>query len=88
MIAVYLWQAKRFFWHVSFTAVLFFLFLLPDHRPYIVTNMYVYVYLFDVHVPVHRRHSEGKEPTRCDKVSSFIASTCFGHQYAHHQEDN
>jgi hypothetical protein len=31
-------------------------------------------------------HSEGKEPTRCDKVCSFIASTCFGHQYAHHQE--
>jgi hypothetical protein len=23
---------------------------------------------FDVHVTVHRRHSEGKEPTRCDKV--------------------
>jgi hypothetical protein len=29
---------------------------------------------------------KGKEPTRCDKVCSFIASTCFGHQYAHHQE--
>jgi hypothetical protein len=23
-----------------------------------------------------------------DKVCSFIASTCFGHQYAHHQEYN
>jgi hypothetical protein len=43
---------------------------------------------FDVHVTVHSRHSEGKEPTRCDKVCSFIASTCFGHQYAHHQEYN
>jgi hypothetical protein len=43
---------------------------------------------FDVDVTVHRRHSEGKEPTRCDKVCSFIASTCFGHQYAHHQEYN
>jgi hypothetical protein len=41
---------------------------------------------FDVHVTVHRRHSEGKEPTRCDRVCSFIASTCFGHQYSHHQE--
>jgi hypothetical protein len=43
---------------------------------------------FDVHVTVHRRHSESKEPTICDKVCSFIASTCFGHQYAHHQEYN
>jgi hypothetical protein len=33
-------------------------------------------------------HCEGKELTRCDKVRSFIASTCFGHQYAHHQEYN
>jgi hypothetical protein len=30
-------------------------------------------------------HSEAKEPTRCDKVCSF---TCFGQQYAHHQEYN
>jgi hypothetical protein len=29
---------------------------------------------------------KGKEPTRCDKACSFIASTCFGHQYAHYQE--
>jgi hypothetical protein len=29
---------------------------------------------------------KGKEPTRCDKVCSFIASTCFGHQYAPYQE--
>jgi hypothetical protein len=36
----------------------------------------------DVYVTVHRRQSEGKEQTKCDKVSSFIASTCFGHQYA------
>jgi hypothetical protein len=32
--------------------------------------------------------SEGKDPTGCDKVCSFIASTCFEHQYAHHQEYN
>jgi hypothetical protein len=44
--------------------------------------------LFDVYVTVHRRHSEGKEPSRCDKVCSFYASTCFGHQYAHHHEYN
>jgi hypothetical protein len=31
---------------------------------------------------------KGKEPTRCNKVCSFIALTCFGHQYAHHQEYN
>jgi hypothetical protein len=31
-------------------------------------------------------HSEGKEPTTYDNVCSFIALTCFGHQYAHHQE--
>jgi hypothetical protein len=31
---------------------------------------------------------KGKEPSRCDKVCSFIASTCFGHQYAHHQKYN
>jgi hypothetical protein len=31
---------------------------------------------------------KGKEPTRCDRVCSVIASTCFGHQYAHHQEYN
>jgi hypothetical protein len=30
-------------------------------------------------VTVHRSHSEGKEPTRCDKVCSLIASTRFGH---------
>jgi hypothetical protein len=42
----------------------------------------------DIHVTVNRRHSEGKEPTRCDTVCSFIASTCFGHQYVHHQEYN
>jgi hypothetical protein len=35
---------------------------------------------FGVHVTVHRRHKEGKEPTRCEKVCSFIASTCFGHK--------
>jgi hypothetical protein len=28
---------------------------------------------------------KGTEPTRCDKVCSFIASTSFGHQYAHHR---
>jgi hypothetical protein len=27
---------------------------------------------FDVHVTVHRRHSEVKEPTRCDKVCSWL----------------
>src|SRR5215510_9746749 len=27
-----------------------------------------------------------KKPTRCDKLLNFIHSTCFGHQYAHHQE--
>jgi hypothetical protein len=43
----------------------------------------IYVLTFDVPVTVHRRHSEGKEPTRCDKVA-----VCFGHQYAHHQEYN
>jgi hypothetical protein len=37
---------------------------------------------FDDRLAVHRRHSEGKEPTRCDGVCSFIVSTCFGHQYA------
>jgi hypothetical protein len=29
-------------------------------------------HVFDVHVTVHRRHSEGKEPTRCDKVQCSI----------------
>jgi hypothetical protein len=29
--------------------------------------------LFDVHVTVHCRYSEGKEPTRCNNVCSFIA---------------
>jgi hypothetical protein len=33
--------------------------------------------LFDVHVTVHRRHSEGKEPTRCDKVCSFYCLNMF-----------
>jgi hypothetical protein len=41
---------------------------------------------FDVRVTLHRRHSEGKEPTRCEKVCSFIASTCFGHLYVRRQE--
>jgi hypothetical protein len=31
---------------------------------------------------------KGKGPTRCDKVCSFVASTGFGHQYAHHKEYN
>jgi hypothetical protein len=31
------------------------------------------------------RNSEAKGQTICYKGSSFIASTCFGHQYAHHQ---
>jgi hypothetical protein len=31
---------------------------------------------------------KGKEPTRCDKICSFIASIRFGHQLAHHQEYN
>jgi hypothetical protein len=31
---------------------------------------------FDVHVSVHHRHSEGKEPTRCDKVCSFCSFYC------------
>jgi hypothetical protein len=31
---------------------------------------------------------KGKEPTRCDKICSFIASTCFGQQHAHHEEYN
>jgi hypothetical protein len=43
---------------------------------------------FYVHVTMHRWHSEGKEPNTSNKVCSFIASTCFGHQYAHHQEYN
>jgi hypothetical protein len=30
----------------------------------------------------HIQLVKSKEPTRCDKVCSFIASTCFGHQYA------
>jgi hypothetical protein len=46
------------------------------------------LYIFNVHVTVHRRHSEGKEPTRYNQVCSFIASTGFGHQYAHRQEYN
>jgi hypothetical protein len=32
---------------------------------------------FDVLVTVHRRHSEGKEPTRCDKVCSFYCLHMF-----------
>jgi hypothetical protein len=56
---------------------------LPNHK--LSTN---YTCLFDVRVTVHRRHSEGKEPTRCYKICSFIASTCFGHQYAHRREYN
>jgi hypothetical protein len=32
---------------------------------------------FDVHVTVHRRHSEGKEPNRCDKVCSFYCLNMF-----------
>jgi hypothetical protein len=31
---------------------------------------------------------KGKELTRCDEVRTFIASTCFGHQYAHHHKYN
>jgi dienelactone hydrolase len=34
---------------------------------------------FDVYVTVHRRHSEGKEPTRCDKHlvgSTFTTVKC------------
>jgi hypothetical protein len=27
--------------------------------------------MFDVHVTVHRRHSESKEPTTCDKLCSL-----------------
>jgi hypothetical protein len=47
--------------------------------------------MFDVHVTVHRKIGYGSEPTRCDKegvLFSFLSSTCFGHQYAHHQEYN
>jgi hypothetical protein len=36
----------------------------------------------------YTQHSGGKEPTRFDNVCSSIPSTCFGHQYAHHQEYN
>jgi hypothetical protein len=46
---------------------------------------------FDVHVTVHRKIRQGKEPTRCityGVYSVFFSSTCFGHQYAHHQEYN
>jgi hypothetical protein len=32
---------------------------------------------FDVHVTVHRRHSEGKEPTKCDKVGGFYFLNMF-----------
>jgi hypothetical protein len=28
---------------------------------------------FEIHVTVHRRHSEGKEPTRWDKICSFYS---------------
>jgi hypothetical protein len=35
------------------------------------------VYTFDVHMTVHRRHSEGKEPTRCDKACSFYCLNMF-----------
>jgi netrin-G3 ligand len=55
---------------------------------YRVSDMVKYLIVFYDHVTVHRRHSERKERTICDKVCSFIASTCFGHQYAHHQEYN
>jgi hypothetical protein len=32
---------------------------------------------YDVHVTLHRRHSEGKEPTICDKVCSFYCLNMF-----------
>ena len=32
-------------WHAAFTAVLNYLFLLPDHRLYIVNSMYISPYL-------------------------------------------
>jgi hypothetical protein len=32
---------------------------------------------FDVHVTVHRRHSEGKEPTRGNEVCSFYCRNMF-----------
>jgi hypothetical protein len=47
--------------------------MLSHHCGHVVAFCYVLTTWtwFDVHVTVHRRHSEGKEPTRCDKVCSF-----------------
>jgi hypothetical protein len=42
-----------------------------DHK----LKRWVNIMMSAVHVSVQRSQSEGKEPTRCDKVCSFIAST-------------
>jgi hypothetical protein len=47
-----------------------------------------YTHVIDATNEEHIQLVKGKEPTRCKNVCSFIASTCFGHQYAHHQEYN
>jgi hypothetical protein len=41
-----------------------------DHK----LKRWVNIMMSAVHVTVRRRQSDGKEPTRCDKVCSFIAS--------------
>jgi hypothetical protein len=48
-------------------------------------NLVSHVYLYQVSPTI----MNGKEPTRCNTYrvySLYFNSTCFGHQYAHHQE--
>jgi hypothetical protein len=47
-------------------------------------SLCVYLFSFATSM-VNKNENEGKEPTRCNKLCSFIASTCFRHRYGHHQ---
>ena len=55
------------------------------------THLLIYAVTFQVFVTVHREHKVKRENQKDATISMFIiklsVSTCFGHHYAHHQEN-